>query len=91
MSLKYTRAMVRGILDGTLAQVATHPDPIFGIQVPESCPDAPAEILDPRNTWEDKDAYDAQARKLAGMFVENFRQFEADASGGVKEAGPKTG
>ena len=91
MSLKYTRAMVRAILDGTLAQVPTHPDPIFGIQVPESCPNVPAEILDPRNTWEDKDAYDAQARKLAGMFVENFKQFEADASGGVKEAGPKTG
>jgi phosphoenolpyruvate carboxykinase (ATP) len=91
MSLKYTRAMVRAILGGTLAQVPTHPDPIFGIQVPESCPDVPAEILDPRNTWEDKDAYDAQARKLAGMFVDNFKQFEDDASRGVREAGPKMG
>jgi phosphoenolpyruvate carboxykinase (ATP) len=91
MSLKYTRAMVRAILDGTLAKVPTHPDPIFGIQVPDSCPDVPAEILDPRNTWEDKDAYDAQAQKLAGMFAENFKQFEADASRGVREAGPKAG
>lgn len=89
MKLAYTRAMVRGILDGTLAKVPTTPDPVFGVHVPESCPDVPAEILQPRSTWADKEAYDAQARKLAGMFVENFKQFEEHARDDVKAAKPK--
>jgi len=89
MKLSYTRAMVRAILDGTLAQVATRPDPVFGVHVPESCPDVPSEILQPRTTWEDKEAYDAQARKLAGMFTENFKQVGADTSKEVMAAGPK--
>ncbi len=89
MSLPYTRAMVRAILNGTLAQVARVEDPVFGIQVPESCPDVPAEILQPKNTWADKDAYDAQARKLAGMFAENFKQFSDNTTKEVREAGPK--
>jgi phosphoenolpyruvate carboxykinase (ATP) len=88
MELEYTRAMVRAILDGSLSEVATTPDPFFGIHVPESCPGVPSEILQPRNTWEEKDAYDAQARKLAGMFVDNFEQFKADAAKEVREAGP---
>jgi len=89
MKLAYTRAMVRGILDGTLASVPTTPDPVFGIHVPQSCPDVPQEILQPRNTWADKDAYDAQARKLAGMFVENFKQFEDAVGDEVRAAKPK--
>jgi phosphoenolpyruvate carboxykinase (ATP) len=91
MKLDYTRAMVRGILDGTLAKTPTTEDPFFGIHVPDSCPDVPSEVLEPRNTWADKEAYDAQARKLTGMFAENFKQFEADASDEVKRAGPKVG
>jgi phosphoenolpyruvate carboxykinase (ATP) len=89
MSLPYTRAMVRAILDGTLAKVPSNPDPVFGVHVPESCPDVPSEILQPKNTWADKDAYDAQARKLAGMFAENFNQFDADTTKEVRESGPK--
>ncbi|MGD2120143.1 MAG: phosphoenolpyruvate carboxykinase (ATP) [Gemmatimonadota bacterium] len=91
MELKYTRAMINGILDGTLANTPTVEDPVFGVHVPESCPGVPAEVLQPRNTWEDKEAYDDQARKLAGMFVENFKQFEGDASDEVKAAGPELG
>jgi len=91
MKLAYTRAMVRAILNGTLASVPTVEDPFFGVQVPESCPDVPSEILQPRNTWEDKEAYDVQAKKLAGMFAENFKQFEIEASEEVKGAGPKVG
>jgi phosphoenolpyruvate carboxykinase (ATP) len=53
-----------------------------------SCPGVPAEVLDPRSTWSDKAAYDAQAAKLARMFVENFKAFEADADPAVKAAGP---
>ncbi len=89
MKLAYTRAMVRGVLEGTLSGVATTPDSFFGIHVPESCPEVPSEILQPRNTWDDKEAYDDQARKLAAMFVENFKQFEEAAGDDVKAAQPK--
>jgi phosphoenolpyruvate carboxykinase (ATP) len=90
MSLAHTRAMVRAILEGNLAEAPTQPDPVFGVHVPESCPDVPSEILQPRATWEDKAAYDAQARKLAGMFTENFHQFSEDAPKKVREAGPRS-
>jgi phosphoenolpyruvate carboxykinase (ATP) len=88
MKLAYTRAMVRAIQDGSLAKVATSPDPVFGVQVPESCPDVPAEVLQPRATWEDREAYDVQAAKLARMFRENFQQFAGDVSEAVRGAGP---
>ncbi len=91
MSLAYTRAMVRAILDGSLAQVETRPDPVFGVHVPESCPDVPAKVLQPRETWEDKDAYDAQARQLAGMFDTNFQQFDGRVPEAVRLAGPSLG
>src|ERR687893_983191 len=58
MKISYTRAMIRAILNGSLAQTETVPDPIFGVSIPVSCPDVPNEVLQPRNTWEDKDAYD---------------------------------
>jgi phosphoenolpyruvate carboxykinase (ATP) len=59
------------------------------VDVPTSCPGVPAEVLNPRNTWADKAAYDAQAKKLATMFAENFKTFEATASADVKAAGPR--
>jgi len=74
-----------------LAEVLTTEDPFFGLHVPDSCPNVPSEILQPRNTWSDKEAYDVQARKLAGMFAENFKLFAGDASDEVKGAGPKVG
>ena len=89
MKLGYTRAMVRAALSGALKDIPTRQDPIFGLQIPERCPDVPSEVLDPRSTWKDQDAYDRQARKLAGMFVENFHQFEADVSEAVRAVGPK--
>jgi phosphoenolpyruvate carboxykinase (ATP) len=88
IALAHTRAMVRAILDGTLAQLPTTADPVFGVHVPESCPGVPSEVLQPRMTWEDKEAYDAQARKLAGMFSENFKKFDGDVSKEIREAGP---
>jgi phosphoenolpyruvate carboxykinase (ATP) len=90
MNLAYTRAMVHAILDGTLASSPMVEDPFFGVSVPESCPGVPSEILQPRNTWEDKEGYDAQARKLAGMFAENFKKYADQASEEVKAAGPST-
>ena len=55
-------------------------DPLFGFAVPTECPEVPAELLQPRNTWKDKHAYDAKARKLAALFRENFKKYEAQAS-----------
>ena len=88
MKIKYTRAMIRAILNGSLAQTATTPDPIFGVNVPVSCPDVPNEVLQPRNTWEDKDAYDASAKDLARRFNENFKKYEAGVSEAVRAVAP---
>jgi phosphoenolpyruvate carboxykinase (ATP) len=90
MNIAWTRSMVRGALNGTLKDVPTHTDPNFGLEVPERCPDVPAEVLWPRDTWADKDAYDTQARKLADMFVENFKAYEDRVSPAVRDAGPST-
>lgn len=89
IKIAYTRAMVHGALDGQLDTVRTVTDPNFGLEVPTSCPNVPDEVLDPRGTWADPAAYDAQARKLAGMFTENFKQFEKDVSPEVRAAGPR--
>jgi len=88
MKLPYTRRMVNAALSGELDDVRYAPDPLFGIEVPQSCPDVPAEVLNPRNTWSDPQAYDAKARELAGLFVDNFRKFET-ASREVRAAGPR--
>jgi len=88
MKLSYTRAMVNALLSGALDKVPTTTDPIFGLNVPQSVPDVPKEILNARGTWDDKDAYDKQARKLAGMFRDNFAKFKG-ASEAIKGAGPK--
>jgi phosphoenolpyruvate carboxykinase (ATP) len=88
MKIAHTRAMINAALSGELDAVACERDPIFNLDVPATCPGVPDEVLQPRNTWTDKSAYDSQARKLAAMFVDNFRTFEATASAEVKAAGP---
>jgi phosphoenolpyruvate carboxykinase (ATP) len=89
MNINHTRSMVRAALGGELDRVATVEDPIFRVQVPVSCPDVPAEFLQPRETWQDKDAYDEQARRLAGMFAENFEAYASGVTPEVREAGPR--
>ncbi len=91
MRITYTRAMVRAALSGALDTVAYETDPIFNVLVPLSCPDVPSELLRPRNTWPNEAAYDEQARKLAGMFIENFKTFEDQAAPEVAVAGPRVG
>ncbi|HEU4671288.1 MAG TPA: phosphoenolpyruvate carboxykinase [Candidatus Limnocylindrales bacterium] len=91
MNINHTRSMVRAALSGALDSVATRRDPFFGLDVPVSCPDVPPEFLDPRSTWSDKDAYDAQAAKLAAMFAANFRQYEGAVPDAVRDAGPADG
>jgi phosphoenolpyruvate carboxykinase (ATP) len=81
--------MVTATLDGSLRDVPTEPDPIFGFHLPVSCPGVPAEVLQPRNTWADKAAYDAKARELAQRFSENFKQFAGTVGPEVVAAGPK--
>ncbi|MBI2486376.1 MAG: phosphoenolpyruvate carboxykinase [Deltaproteobacteria bacterium] len=89
IKIGYTRAMVRAVLSGALDSLSKVPDPNFDIAVPATCPDVPSEILNPRNTWTDKPAYDTQARKLAAMFVENFKAFANQISADVNAAVPQ--
>ena len=89
MSIQYTRAMVTAALDGSLTEVETRPDPIFGIAVPVSCPGVPSDVLWPRNTWDDKEAYDQTAHNLAGRFRENFKKFSSEVTEEVLQAGPR--
>jgi phosphoenolpyruvate carboxykinase (ATP) len=88
ISLAHTRAIVSAVLSGALDEVPTEREPFFGLHLPQSCPGVPQNLLDPRATWTDPSAYDAQARKLAHMFRENFRAFESDVSDDVRAAGP---
>ena len=89
MNITWTRQMVRAALSGALEGVPMRKDPIFGIEVPTRVPDVPTEVLWPRDTWANKEAYDARARQLADMFVENFKQFEDRVSDAVRTAGPR--
>ena len=90
MYLPYTRAMIRAALNGDLDSVSFQADPVFGLAVPASCPDVPAEVLSPRATWADPAAYDAAAEKLAARFRENFVQYEPYVSEDVLAAAPRS-
>ena len=88
INLEYTRAIVNAALVGDLDNVETQTDPIFGLAVPTEIAGVPAKVLNPRTTWADPTAYDAQARKLAGMFHDNFEKF-GSVEAATKNAGPK--
>ena len=89
MKISHTRAMIRAALAGELDGVQFERDPIFNLEVPQTVPGVPSDVLNPRNTWKSSADYDTQAKKLAAMFVENFKTFEAEASPDVIAAGPK--
>lgn len=89
IKLKYTRAMITAALNDQLENVSYKTHEVFGLNMPTSCPDVPAEILDPKNTWTDKSAYDAKANKLASSFVKNFEQFSSFANEEIMAAAPK--
>jgi phosphoenolpyruvate carboxykinase (ATP) len=89
MKIAHTRAMINAALAGQLDHVQYRTDPVFNVEVPTSCPAVPDDVLDPRSTWPDGKAYDEQARKLAAMFTDNFKRFEADVPASVKDAGPR--
>ncbi len=88
IELKYTRLMLKAALEGALENVPYRKDPVFGLEVPTQVPGVPSEVLDPRATWEDPNAYDASAKKLAAMFRENFRRYEGEVDPEVRAAGP---
>lgn len=89
MSLKYTRAMITAAMNGELDNVEYKAHNVFGVSIPQTCPNVPDEILNPRSTWEDKDAYDKKANELAKLFNENFAQFADQASEEIRNAAPK--
>ncbi|HEX6986686.1 MAG TPA: phosphoenolpyruvate carboxykinase (ATP), partial [Planctomycetaceae bacterium] len=88
MKLSLTRAIIDAIHAGALASAPTERDPVFGFDVVTACPGVPPEILRPRGTWPDPAAYDATAKRLAGLFRENFKAYEAGASEEVRRAAP---
>lgn len=89
MKLKYTRAMITAALIGKLDTVVFKNMPIFDLQIPTECENVPSELLNPRDTWSDKTAFDETANNLAGQFVKNFEQFASETSDAIKAAAPK--
>jgi phosphoenolpyruvate carboxykinase (ATP) len=89
MKIAYTRAMVNAALSGKLNDASYTHDPIFGVSIPTTCPDVPAEVLIPKSAWKDKNAYDQKALWLAKEFVKNFKKYEAFATDDVRAAAPK--
>jgi phosphoenolpyruvate carboxykinase (ATP) len=89
MKLSYTRAMITAALDGKLDNVTFDTLPIFDLAIPTSCENVPSEILNPRETWADKSAYDETANNLAGQFVKNFSQYASETSASILAAAPK--
>ncbi|MDQ3986254.1 MAG: phosphoenolpyruvate carboxykinase (ATP) [Actinomycetota bacterium] len=88
MDLGYTRAMIKAATAGGLDGVETRRHPVFNLDIPMSCPDVPAEILDPKTTWSDEEAYEDKARELARMFTDNFERFADSVAPEVVKAGP---
>ena len=90
MSIKHTRALLRAALDGSLANAEFETDPFFGLAIPKAVPGVPTEVLNPRNSWADKDNYDKTARHLVSLFEKNFETFASGASAEVKAAALKS-
>ncbi len=89
MKLDYTRTMISEALKGDLKKVEFETHPVFGISFPKSCPNVPSDILNPRNTWGDKNAYDEKANDLAKQFVKNFEKFARTANKETLDAAPR--
>ena len=88
IKLANTRAIIDATHSGALASAKTRRDPVFGFEVVTECPGVPAEILWPRDAWADPSAYEASAKKLAGLFIENFKTYETGVDAEVRAASP---
>jgi phosphoenolpyruvate carboxykinase (ATP) len=89
ISIQYTRAMLNAALEGKLESVEYSTDPIFGFQVPKSCPDVPDKVMDPASSWPSNEAYMKRYRDLASRFIDNFKKYEDESPLEVVSAGPK--
>jgi len=89
IKLRYTRAMITAAMNGLLDNVEYNNHQVFGLAIPATVPDVPSELLNPRDTWADKDAYDATANKLAASFVKNFQKYADNANEEILAAAPK--
>jgi len=89
ISIKYTRTMLNATLDGKLLNVEYFTDPVFGFQVPKTCPEIPDGVMNPAAAWPDKDAYMKRYKGLASRFIDNFKKFADDCPDDVRAAGPK--
>ncbi len=89
MRIDHTRAIIHAILQHDLDSIEYETHPLFEFQMPKTCPGVPNEILNPRNTWDNKDAYDEKATHLAKLFIENFSQFKEETGEEIVQAGPK--
>ncbi len=89
ISIRHTRAMLNAALNGELDDVAYTTDPVFGFEVPKTCPDVPDKVLDPAGSWPSKAEYAKKYHQLAARFVDNFKKFAADCPPELVEAGPK--
>lgn len=89
ISIRHTRALLNAVLSGKLDKVKYYPDPIFGFEVPKSCPDVPEGVLEPWSSWPSREEYDKRYRDLAARFQENFSKFTDNTSQQVIDAGPK--
>jgi phosphoenolpyruvate carboxykinase (ATP) len=89
MKLSYTRSMITAAINGELEKVKFEHLPVFGLNFPSACPNVPSEILNPRNTWKDKNAYDTKANSLAASFVKNFSQYAEFATEEILNAAPR--
>jgi phosphoenolpyruvate carboxykinase (ATP) len=89
MKIQYTRAMLNAALEGKLDNIQFEAEPYFNLQIPKSCDGVPSEVLNPGNTWNNKNDYDKMAKKLVEMFVNNFKEYEADTAIEIIAAGPK--
>jgi phosphoenolpyruvate carboxykinase (ATP) len=90
MSLKHTRSMITAAMNGELNKVEYTAHNVFGVLVPQTIPNVPSEILNPRDTWTDKEAYDKKAAELAGLFVKNFEKYADQANEEILASAPKT-
>jgi len=89
IKLKYTRAIIDAIHNKSFDNVETTIDKAFGFEIPNDCPDVPSEILNPKNTWEDKAGFEGTQKKLVGLFKENFKKFESGVNQEISAAGPE--
>ena len=89
ISIKHTRALLNAALTGQLASVEYNQDPIFGFEVPRTCPGVPDQVLKPWSSWPSREEYDKKYKQLAQKFIENFRKFEDGTPQEVIDAGPR--